>query len=63
MLLRPTIWRQTGMSTTQCTYSMLETVTYYNFNNLMFFVLMLDAGNASDRVNYCNLFNDFIIKA
>ena len=32
-----------GMSTTQCTYSMLETVNYYNFNKSNVFVLMLDS--------------------
>ena len=31
-----------GMSTRQCTYSMLETVTYYTLLNLMYFVLMLN---------------------
>ena len=40
------------MSTTQCTYSMLETVNYYNFNKSNVFVLMLDASKAFDRVNY-----------
>ena len=38
---------------TQCTYSMLETVNYYNFNKSNVFVLMLDASKAFDRVNYC----------
>ena len=37
----------------QCTYSMLETVNYYNFNKSNVFVLMLDASKAFDRVNYC----------
>ena len=41
-----------GMSTTQCTYSMLETVNYYNFNRSNGFVLMIDASKAFDRVNY-----------
>ena len=47
-----------GMSTTQCTYSMLETVNYYNFNTFNVFVLMLDASKAFDIVNYCNLFRE-----
>ena len=44
-----------GMSTTQCTYSILETVNYYNFNKSNVFVLMLDASKAFNRVNYCKL--------
>ena len=34
------------MSTTQCTYSMIETVNYYNFNKSNVFVPMLDASKA-----------------
>ena len=49
-----------GMSTTQCTYSMLETVNYYNFNKSNVFVLMLDASKAFDRVNYCKLFGELL---
>ena len=49
-----------GMSTTQCTYSMLETVNYYNFNKSNVFVLMLDANKAFDRVNYCTLFGELL---
>ena len=45
-----------GMSTMQCTYSILETVNYYNFNKSNVFVLMLDASKAFDRVNCCQLF-------
>ena len=51
---------QKGMSTTQCTYSMLETVNYYNFNKSNVFVLMLDASKAFDRVNYCKLFGELL---
>ena len=49
-----------GMSTTQCTYSMLETVNYYNFNKSNVFVLMLDASKAFDRFNYCKLFGELL---
>ena len=49
-----------GMSTTQCTYSMLETVNYYNFNKSNVFVLMLDSRKAFDIVNYCKLFNELL---
>ena len=49
-----------GMSTTQCTYSMLETVNYSNFNKSNVFVLMLDASKAFDRVNYCKLFGELL---
>ena len=49
-----------GMSTTQCPYSMLETVNYYNLNKSNVFVLMLDASKAFNRVNYCNLFRELL---
>ena len=49
-----------GMSTTQCTYSMLETVNYCNFNKSNVFVLMLDASKAFDTVNYCKLFGELL---
>ena len=49
-----------GMSTTQCTYSILETVNYYNFNKSNVFVLMLDASKAFDRVNYFNFFRELL---
>ena len=48
------------MSTTQCTYSMPETVNYYNFNKSNVFVLMLDYSKTFDRVNYCKLFNELL---
>ena len=60
MLFTLTIWFKKGMSTTQCTYSMLETVNYYNFPKSNVFVLMLDASKAFDRVNYCKLFGELL---
>ena len=59
MLLTLTIWFQ-KMSTMQCTYSMIETVNYYNFNKSNVFVLILDASKAFDRVNYCKLFRELL---
>ena len=47
-----------GMSTTQCTYSMLETVNYYNFNKSNIF--MLDTSKAFDMVNDCKLFGELL---
>ena len=44
----------------QCTYNILKTINYYNFNKSNVFVLMLDASNAFDRVNYCKLFNELL---
>ena len=35
-------------------------VNYYKFNKSNVFVLMLDAGKAFDRVNYCKLFNELL---
>ena len=45
-----------GLSTTQYTYSLLETIDYYNYNKSSVFVLWLDASKAFDRVNFCKLF-------
>ena len=47
-----------GLSTTQCTYSFLETIDYYNYNKSSVFVLLLDASKAFDRINYWKLFTD-----
>ena len=44
----------------KCTYSMLETVNYYNFNKSPVFVLMLDASKVFDIVNYCNVFHELL---
>ena len=49
-----------AMSTTQCTYSMLEMVNYFNFNKSNVFVLMLDANKAFDSVNYCKLYSELL---
>ena len=49
-----------GLSTTQCTHSLLEIVDYYNYNKSDVFVLMLDASKAFDRVRYCKLFNELL---
>ena len=49
-----------GLSTTQCTFSMLEIIDYYNFNKSDVGVLLLDASKAFDSVNYCKLFNDLL---
>ena len=45
-----------GLSATQCTFSMLEIIDYYNFNKSSVNVLMLDARKAFDRINYCKRF-------
>ena len=49
-----------GLSTTQCTYSLLETIDYYNYNKSSVFVLLLDTSKAFDRINYCKLFTDVL---
>ena len=41
-----------NMSTTHCTYVMVETISYYNANGSNVYALML---KAFDRVNYCKL--------
>ncbi len=45
-----------GFSTTQCTYVVNETISYYNFHKTKVNVLMLDASKAFDGVKYCKLF-------
>ena len=52
--------RKKGLSTTQCTYSLLDIIDYYNYNNSSVFVLLLDVSKALDRVNYCKLFTDLL---
>ncbi len=47
-----------NLSTTQCTFCMMETVNYYNFNRSNVYVLLLDASKAFDRVKYCKLFRE-----
>ncbi len=47
-------------STTQCTFTLLETVSYYNMNRSNVYVLLLDATKAFDRVQYCKLFGQLI---
>ena len=48
------------MSTTLCTYVMMETVSYYNAQRSNVYVLMLDASKAFDRVNYGKLFRTLL---
>ena len=45
-----------NMSTTHCTYLMMETIIHYNANGSNVYALMLDTSKAFDRVNYCKLF-------
>ena len=47
-----------GISTTQCTHSLLEIVDYYNYNKSDVFVIMFDASKAFDRVKYCKPCNE-----
>ena len=49
-----------GLSTTQCTHSLLEIIDYYNYNKSYVFVLMLDASKAFDRVRYCKLLKELL---
>ena len=45
-----------GLSTTQCTYSLLEIIDYYNYNNSSVFVILLDASKVFGRVDYCKFY-------
>ena len=49
-----------GLSTTQCTFSMLEIIDYFNVNKSSVCSLQLDASKAFDRVNYCKLFAELL---
>ena len=49
-----------GLSTTQCTFSMLEVIDYYNVNKSSVCSLQLDASKTFDRVNYCKLFAELL---
>ena len=49
-----------GVSTTQCTFSLLETVNYYKQNNTQVYALFLDASKAFDRIEYSKLFSVLI---
>ncbi len=47
-----------GLSTTECTFTMLETISYYKFNHTNVYALFLDATKAFDRVHYGKLFKE-----
>ena len=47
-------------STTQCTYVLMETVSYYNYHGSNVYSLLLDATKAFDRVHYCKLFKQLL---
>ena len=51
-----------GVSTTQCSFVMLETISHYNYNGSNVNVVLLDATKAFDRVHYCKLFDILISK-
>ncbi len=45
-------------STSECTFTMLETISYYNFNHTNVYALLLDATKAFDKVYYRKLFKE-----
>ncbi len=47
-------------STTQSTFKLNETVSYYNFNHTNVYAVFLDACKAFDHVQYCKLFNESV---
>ncbi len=47
-----------GLSTTECTFTKLETISYYHFNHTNVYALFLDATKAFDRVHYGKLFKE-----
>ncbi len=44
-----------GVSTTQCSFVILETISHYNYNGSNVNVLLLDVTKAFERVHYCKL--------
>ena len=49
-----------GLFTTQCLFSMLEIIDYYDVNMSSVCSLLSDASKAFDRVNYCKLFAELL---
>ena len=49
-----------GVSTTQCTFAMNETIRYYNYKRNSVYVALLDATKAFDKVNYCKMFKKLL---
>ena len=49
-----------GLSTTQCTNILQETISYYNFHGSSVHVLLLDATKAFGRGKFCKLFYELI---
>ncbi len=49
-----------GISTTQSTFILNETVSYYNFNHTNVYAVFIDASKAFDCVQYCKLFNELV---
>ena len=45
-------------STIICTQLLMEIIEYYNSNNTDWFMLLLDASTAFDRIEYSTLFNN-----
>ena len=51
-----------GLSTTMCTFTVKETISYYVNNGSAVHVLLFDASKAFDRVKCCLLFKTLIDK-
>ena len=49
-----------GLSTTQCTFSILGIIYYYNGNKSSVCSLLLNASKAFDMVNYCKLYAELL---
>ena len=47
-----------GFSTSQCTFNLMETITYYNQKKTSVYLVLLDASRAFDRVNLVKLFHE-----
>ncbi len=47
-------------STTQCTFTLNEIISYYHSKRSDVYVLLLDASQAFDRVNFCKLFSKLL---
>ena len=47
-----------GFSTTQCTFNIVETIKYYNYNASSVYLVLLDASKAFDRLHFGKLFTE-----
>ena len=53
---------KSGFSTSQCSFNLMETITYYNQKRTSVYLVLLDASRAFDRVNLVKLFREIRLR-